>query len=445
MKPLDLEGLVDLALRRGCSAADVLCSRWRRLSVVIERNEPKGIIGSEGVGVGIRVLYGGKLGFSYTSDVRPRSLEDAVERAIRAARARREEFAGLEFPSSRVERRAEGIFDDGTAEAGAEDLLELALSARDRALEFDRRVVSVAITLSVGVVGVEIANSTGLHLDEEGTSSSVSVKVVAEESGTSSSGQDYRVERALSRVEPGASAERAAEISVGQLRQERVESGDYQVLFMPLALSDLFDYTLIPALSAANVQEGRSFLRGRMGEEIAASDLDVVDDPLMSCGVGSRSFDDDGVASRRLELVKGGVLSSYLYDLVRAYREGRESTGHSSRPYYAETGIEPSNLVLVHPEVKDLDHMVSEIERGILVNYVAGAHTANAVTGEFSVAVGGSFLIIDGELGPAVKEGLIAGNVLDVLRGVSCLGREARFVGHLYAPPLLVTKLRVSG
>jgi PmbA protein len=201
-------------------------------------------------------------------------------------------------------------------------------------------------------------------------------------------------------------------------------------------------------LSADAVQRGRSLFAGKLGEEIAASELRLADDPTDPGGLASAPFDGEGSPTRRNALIEDGRLATYLYDARTARKDGRETTASASRSSYrSPPSVGTSNLV-IDPGGATLDELVREAGDGLLVTDVAGLHSGvNPVSGTFSVGATGR-LIEGGELGRPVREITIASDLVSMLKAVRHVGSEARWVpfgGSVKAAPLLLEEMSVGG
>ena len=232
----------------------------------------------------------------------------------------------------------------------------------------------------------------------------------------------------------------AAKMAFSSLGGCRAESGTFDVLLKPLAVAELLDYTLLPAFAADNVQKGRSTLAGRLGEKISAESLVIADDGLLPGGMDSSAFDGEGVPSQRTVLIDKGILRGYLYDSYTAGKEGVPSTGNAVRSGY--TGV-PSvgsrNLIVGSSEPQDL---LAET-KGYLVNGLIGAHTANPISGDFSVEAKNAFLIAPGEEAKPIRSLMLAGNFFELLKDVE-IGRDVRAIGAIVTPTIKV-RMKVVG
>jgi PmbA protein len=213
-------------------------------------------------------------------------------------------------------------------------------------------------------------------------------------------------------------------------------------LFRPNAIADILENALLPSLSAENVQKGRSALTGKLGNKIGVDRLNVIDDGLLEGGIGSSRSDDEGSPSKTNQIIENGVLATYLYDTYTAGKDGVESTGNAMRNNYSQTtSIDVRNLRLEFPP----SDVVGETVQGVLVGAVIGAHTANPISGDFSVEARNSFLIKNGQIMHPIKSMMVAGNVLELLQHISGAGQDVRVLGNIIAPTIKVSGLKVVG
>jgi len=232
----------------------------------------------------------------------------------------------------------------------------------------------------------------------------------------------------------------AAEMARSSLGGGKAESGTFDVLLKPLAFAELLESTLLSSLSADSVQKGRSSLATRVGEQISSESLWIVDDGLLPGGMDSSAFDGEGVPSQKNVLVDGGVLKGFLYDSYTAGKAGLNSTGNAVRSGYSDVprvGIR--NLIVSSPQA----HNLLEETKGYLVNGLIGAHTANPISGDFSVEARNGFWVVPGEEPRPIRSLMLAGNVFNLLKEIE-VGRDTRMVGAMVMPTVKV-RMKVVG
>jgi PmbA protein len=221
-----------------------------------------------------------------------------------------------------------------------------------------------------------------------------------------------------------------------------VGTGDMIVLLEPMAFADIIENTFLTSLNSDNVQKGRSALTGKLGNMIAHEKLSLKDDGTLSGGIGSASSDDEGTPSRINELLKNGTLNSFIYDCYTAGKEKRESTGNAVRGSFTSTpSISVRNLIVDYPR----SDILVETRNGVIVNSVIGAHTANPISGDFSVEARNSFIISDGEVASPIKSMMISGNFFELLKNIDGAGKDIRRMGNIITPTLRVSNMKVIG
>ncbi len=438
-----LSWVVKRALELGAEAAEAFSATVATNFVFVRNEQVVGVASKLTRGVGIRVVVDGRIGFASTTSLDEKVLERVIQNAIQVSRTR--EKLKVSFPSKKPTRSLD-IFDRNTAEA-SDELLEKAKVLRDAAysackVKDSLKVVSVRVATLANTVS--IANSEGLEASYSATAASASVDVVLED-GKRTSNFEWVQKRRLKDISEEIS-HRAVEYAEA-LHKEKVsiEHGEYDLILDPMALYDLIGYAFVPAINADNVREGRSYLKGKVGERILPEKMSLVDEPLIPEAIGSRPFDDEGVEARETYVVENGVLKTYLYNIVAAAKEGRETTGHAARRSpLTEPTIAPLNLTLRYSSTLELEEMIAEVKKGIYVKHLIGAHTANLATGDVSVVLGNAAYIRDGEIAGEVKQAMVGANVLEVLSKIDVVGKRLFSLDNLYLPHARAKGVRVS-
>jgi len=416
------EKLIRLALSLGADEAELFHSRSKgySFSSMGRRIHSKEFEVDEGWAV--RVIKGRQIGFAFFT--RESEAGKAVRRAL--ALAKFSEKADYAFPTKGRFGRAR-CFDERIAGMEEGDGIAMLQASLD---EMGRRGASpTECALEFGESREEVHNSNGVVASERRTSI-VSFLACSfnGKSGSASSGS------ALLDFDPLEVAGKAAEHAEARSRARKMGGGVGVAVFDAVSLSPLLG-VLIPSLNGDKVRRGASALAGRLGEKVADGGFTLSDDPLAK-GIGACSFDGEGMPGRRKELIRRGVLANFLFD-VRSACLAKEkgmaaSAGNCTRGgYRAAPGIGVSNLVIERGKAEDV---VEEVGKGVFVSSFFGEHTANKVTGDYSVSIDLGFEIRRGELGPPLSDGVMAGNIFEMLRNVAVMEkRRERYFG-LTAP-----------
>jgi len=427
--------LISYARLEGADEAEVYGIAGRSVDIDLRRDVVELASESHHSGLGLRAVVAGAVGFSSTSDM---SLLRTVARsAVQSARARGGDPSWCSLPFPAAVRPVDGVFDPHLADIGPEVCLDLAKNM----LSGCRNVpgaepVSGGVSCALG--GSFVLNTRGVELQENGTLMHASMECIARRADVAT-GSEFFISRAYqSSLEDVGQA--AAEMACSSLGGVRAESGTFDVLLRPQAVAELLENTLLPALSADNVQKGRSLLTARIGERICSECLNIVDDGLVPGGIDSSSFDGEGVPSQRTVLIEQGILKGYLYDSYTAGKDAVRSTGNAVRSGYTDVprvGIR--NLLVGSSSPQNL----IEETRGYLVTGLIGAHTANAISGDFSVEARNAFAIAPGEAMRPIRSLMLTANVFDLLKDIE-VGKDVRAVGTIVTPTVKV-KMKVVG
>ncbi len=427
--------LLSLSLAAGAQEAEVFGMEGRSAEANLRKDKVEMASQSIHWGLGLRAVVRGAVGFSGTSDMTRLAL--VAQSAVKSAKARGGDEHWRSFPAPQSGSVAQGIFDPKLDQASSEECLDLAASMLEGCLE-----MKGAEPVSGGVTCVSktefIINSQGLEVSENGTYLQASMETIARGSDVAT-GNEFHNSRLF---EPNLQnvGKAAAEMAVSSLNGTKAASGAFDVILKPLAFVELLEYTFVPSISADNVLKGRSHLANRLGEKIGSEHLCINDDGLLAKGMGTSAFDDEGVASQKTAVIENGVLKGFLYDSYTAGKASRKSTGNAVRSGYSEVPLVGlRNLVVSSDEAFDLQAET----KGLLVNSFIGAHTANPISGDFSVEARNSFYIEPERAPRPITSMMLAGNIFDLLKDID-LGLDVRAVGGIVTPSVRV-RMKVVG
>ena len=425
------------AKKAGADETEIYCIRGRSVTIDVQKDEIDLAKESLISGIGIRAIVKGAVGFSSTNDLS--RAEEACILAVKSARVRKgdPEWSGL--PQKKKCPVVRDVLDKKLVNIDIESCIEHTALM----IEGAKSVPSVSPTsgnfMSLNSTTL-ILNSNGVEVKEEDTFVNASIDT-ATKGAEMSTGSEFDASRMLD-VDFYKIGKSAAQLANRSQNGVRAETGDIPVLLEPMAFSDILENTFLTSLNSDNVQKGRSALIGKMGSIIANEKLSLTDDGILPGGMGTASTDDEGTPSRKNELMKNGTLTSFIYDCYTAGKEKIESTGNAVRGSFTSTpSISIRNLVVDHSR----SDITGETRDGVIINSVIGAHTANPISGDFSVEARNSFLIKDGEIGSPIKSMMISGNIFELLKNIDGAGLDVRRVSNIITPTIRVSKMKVIG
>ena len=401
----------------------------RGVSVELRKREVHVAGETRGRGLGIRTIIGGKIGSSSTND--PEQWRECLSSALASAKlSTAQTWNGLPGPSHIG--LGDLSFDPALVpDTGiARDLLEGMIEGAGH-----HRVMITSGSASLSSETEVLANSRGVRYHRKSTAVSLSMETISGQSTGSEFGISYTMD-----LDPVAVGEQAAFFASHSVDGREVATGDYDIILSPIAFAQLLGSVVIPALNGRSVHAGRSKLADSLGEQVIDAQISIYDDPFSPRGLGSTTWDGEGVPTAKLDLFRDGVLRNFTYDLKTAYRYGKETTASAVRSGYGGVpSIGYHNLVVDGPRTGVMD------DPAIYVKDVVGAHTANPMSGDFSVELANPTWVEGGTWGDPVRKAMLSGNVFEMIRSIGGLGKDDRVLGSMILPSIRLNKQHIIG
>ncbi len=441
------ENTVDAAMKIGAAEAEAFAYEGKATSVGIERGQITKTNRIIDVGIGVRVQVNKAIGFSYTNIIdNPKVIEDVIAKAMAAARASKPDKDWKELPQKKpYSASPEKTFDTKIIDLHSEDLVNLASRMLDAATEADKRVFPIEGGAGAGYVSNAIVNSNGISAFDKGTMIECSVATLAREgNAVTPVCFEFNAERNY-KVDPEWVGREAARQALSALKIKRVETKNYKIILTQFALQELLYYTLISAVKADSVERNQSPLKDKLETKVGSEAITIHDDGLFPGGLRTGIFDGEGVPHQKTVVFEKGILRNFLFDNYTAKKQGKESTGNASRAGYLSTPeVEATNFHIL-PGNRSSDELVSEIDEGLMVSYLQGAHSSNPVSGEFSVVATPAWKIKKGKIEHATGGVMLAGNIFDLIKNVSAVANNERKMGQLISPWIQVEDVKIIG
>lgn len=385
----------------------------------------------------IRVIKDKKAGFSICSEID--KIPEAFNLAIELAQiSDQDEFLSLPYPE---QVKTVEVFDEQLINM-KESLPEILINMQKSAL-FDKRIKKLRnaeISFKIDLKG--IINSKGISLYQPFTSIMVHIIAIAEEKD-SQMGWAFRTERFLKNINFEDVGLEAGKKALMLLSSRKIKPFKGFTVLSPDVACEFLEL-IAQSISAENYQMGKSLFSGKIGQIVINEKLNIIDDGLAPKKFGSTPFDAEGFPTSKKTLIKNGVLTGLLHNTYTANRARTLSTGNAIR---TEKGLSvgPTNLYIDSEEKNfSLEDLIKQVDKGIYIVEVMGMHTANPVSGDFSVGVSGIY-IENGELKHSVKEAVYSGNVIELFKNIRALGNDLKFFGNTASPTLLVEGADISG
>ncbi len=321
--------------------------------------------------------------------------------------------------------------DSGFASTDPQQKIELALAIEKEVAGKDERIISVSSSYRDSLSERVLVASNGFEGDMENSSCSLdaSVSVKDGEAGRPR-GSWYESSIFHSELVKEGIGKMALKRALDKLGQKKIRSANMPMV-VENRLSGQLLQALMSALNGSSIQQKNSFLIDMIGEQIGSELMNVTDDPFIVSGRESRFFDNEGLATQKREIVRGGILENYYIDSYYGKKLGMEPTSGQS-----------TNLVF-KPGTKDLEGLLAGIDRGILVTGFNGGNS-NGSTGDFSYGIEG-FLVEKGKLVHAVAEMNITGNFKQIWNDLVAVGNDVYMNSSWRLPSLVFDRISFSG
>ena len=409
--------------------------------VSFESNKLKEIMRRDTSGVALRVIDDGKIGFTSTTDAARES--ELVDRAATLAPFGAQ--AEFSFPAP-TEYPTVDIVDPAVPQVSQQSMIDTGQGLIERLMdEWPDLLCDARLGWATGKG--RIMNSAGIDEEYEQTSyyCSLGAQLIRGTDmlnvwagyGSSHLFGDDELDRLLQTVR------RSLRWSK-ETAHATANTGDLPVIFTPRGVGATLLHPLLSGFSGTNVANGSSPLGERWGEKVVDERISVYDNPLISGASGSRPFDDEGVASRKLGLIENGVAGGPLLDLQTAGQLGKTSTGAAGRGL-ASTPSPSSSVIDIASGDTHFEDMIAGVKEGLVIEELLGAGQGNELGGDFRANVSLGYKIENGEIVGRVKDTMISGNVYNVLSQVEHVGDSSGWVfGSMRSPALQCLGVEVA-
>lgn len=436
-----LSGLIDQARAGGADAADLVYAEGASLALAYRLSKPENLDRAESNDLGLRVLIGRRQAIVSTSDCSDGALRELVERAVAMARVVPEDaFCGL-ADAGQLAGDVPDLDECDPDEPNAETLEARARDAEAAALDVAGVTNSEGAEAGWSRSRVAVAASNGFAKVRIRSSHSISAAVLAGEGtamerdydwATAVYGEDLR--------DPAEIGRQAGENAVKRLGSRKTETARAPVVYDPRVAHSILGH-LAGAVNGAAVARGTTFLKDRMDDAVFSDAVSVIDDPLRERGLRSKAFDGEGLPAAAMDIVRNGVLKTWVLDLRSARQLGLESTGNASRGVSSPPSPSATNLYMDAGAVTPAE-LMADIKSGLYVTGMMG-HGVNLVTGDYSRGAEG-FWIENGEIAYPVNELTIAGNLREMFLNLTPAD-DLMFRYGANAPTLRIDGMTVAG
>ncbi|MEZ5138426.1 MAG: TldD/PmbA family protein [Acidimicrobiales bacterium] len=434
-----------VALAKPGEQVEVVVGRSTGTEVRVYEGEVEQLATATSAGIGVRVISDHRQGFAYAGSLDEDVLADTLAEARdNATFGTPDEWLGLAEPDGVAVPELD-LYREELVKVATEAKIDLAVELERAVRAQDARITGVeAADYADGVSEGAVVSTTGIRAYGRDTSCYVSTYCVAQDGDDTQTGFGFSVGRTPGELDVSVAAADASRRATRLLGATQPASGRVTVVLDPYVTAQLLGI-IGGTLSGEAVLKGRSLFAERLGEEVAASGLTLVDDPTNPLAYSSSETDGEGLASRRNVLIDGGVLQRFVHNAYTARRSGTTSTANAVRGFSSTPAVGCRALSLV-PGTQSQPELLAEVGEGVLVSSVSGLHSGvNPVSGDFSTGAEG-LRIVGGELAEPLREFTIASSIQRMLAEVAAVGSDIEWLPmRASGVSLVVRGVTVSG
>ncbi|MES9871440.1 MAG: metalloprotease PmbA [Sedimenticola sp.] len=429
-----VEDLLKEARKQGASAAEAGVSNDAGLSVSVRMGDVETIEHTRDQGLGISVYFGQRKGSASTSDLSPQAIRDTVRAACNIARYTNEDPCTGLADADLMAREIPDLDLHHPWSITPEEAIELGIRCEAAALELDERIGNSEGAAVNSHNGLQVyGNSHGFIGGYPASRHNISCSVIGKQDDGMQRDYWYTSSRRADDMEsPEAVGRKAGERTLARLGARKLGTREAPVIFQAEVAVGLLR-SLIGAIRGGALYRKASFLLDHLGQPIFPDFVQIAENPLLPRGMASAPFDSEGVATAAKEIVKNGVLQTYILDSYSARKLDMQTTGNAGG--VRNLAIEPGDL--------DLDGLCREMGEGLLVTEMMG-QGLNMVTGDYSRGAAG-FWVQNGEIQHPVEEITIAGNLKEMFRQLQAVGSDEERRGSTRTGSWLIENMMIAG
>jgi len=426
------EYCIDELKKIGSTSSEVIVAHSISDDMLQRNGKIEEVTRSEDISIGLTAYIGERKSSISTSNLTKNNIQQAIIRCYEMAKNTPEDkYCGLpESHNIEKDQVDLDLFDDSII--SFETKKDYISQCEAEALEQKRIVNSNGVSFTEAKSNFILKNSNGFSNGQKSSIFSISCDVVAKENGSMERDYEYSSKRFFcDLMKPKLIGKIAAERASARLSPKKIESFNGPVVFEPRVSSSFLSH-LISSISGHNLARKVSFINGDIGEILFKEGINVIDDPLIKKGLGSRNFDSEGVNCKKLELIKNGKLNQIILDTYSGKMLNKKSNGRcggTTNCYFENGNLTKTDLI-------------KDIRKGVYITELFGSGF-NSVTGDFSKG-GSGFLIENGEVTYPISEITVAGNIKNMFKEI-ILANDLEFKSRINSPTIRIDNISIAG
>ena len=397
--------------------------------------------------LGIRIIHKNKISSAHTTILE--NFKKTIDDAVELSKLTKSKPFWRNLPSKFTIEPLERVFDKKLEQITGSQASDIAQEMIEHTE--NQNINSISGSLNIVSENFEIANSNELFCEDKATYISGTINADSNEGTLPVSGIGQGSCRTLASFSPKQIGEDAKNMCVGSINPQQCQFDSCSVIFEPYSVGEILSFVLSSNFNLKTYAEKRSCFSEKIGQKIAVDNFTLIDDPHCPDGVGSKSFDDEGVSTRVLSLIEEGICKDLFSDSYNAFKESKESTGNALRqgsPMGRNADPIPvpgtHNLTIKNGDYSQQE-IIKETKKGILIGRLWYTYAVNPIKGDFScTARSGIRIIEDGEIKNPGKPVRIIHNITKLLQNISAIGKNSKNVLQWASLPSICPSIRTE-
>jgi PmbA protein len=436
------------AKRLNLDECEVIFADRKITTVRITDSEIAEIKQNQEQNLGVRLIHKKRISSSQTRVIV--DVEKTVEQAYSPYSLLKPRNFWESLPSESTTQRIDGLYDKKLEEIPGEKAIDIAQEMINSSTE--SKVTSISGSLNIVSEKIEIENSNGLACNDKATYISGMINAESDVGSIPVSGIGQESCRTLEKFFPEKVGNDAKNMCTGSINPVSCEADEYSIIVEPYSAGELLAFVFASNFNLKTFSEKKSCFSNKLNQSVAVENFNLIDDPHAPEGIGSKSFDDEGIATTQNHFIENGVFKNTYSDLYNAFKEDKKSSGNASRPG-SPMGRDaepfpypaPHNLRIKVGDMSQ-DEMIQDTKHGLLVGRLWYTYAVNPIKGDFScTARSGIRIIENGEIKNPGKSVRIIHNLPVMLQNISGIGNNQKNVLQWSSLPSITPSLRVEG
>ena len=442
-----LEKALNHSKNLGIDECEIVIVKKKIITVRITDSEITEIKQNFDENFGIRLIHKNKIVSIQTTNQQniEKEIDDAFQ--ISSGLKPREFWSGL--PYKLTPKQLEGVFDEKLEKISGGKVMDIAQNMINSAN--NNKINTITGSLNIVSEQYEIANSNGLDLKDKATYISGIINAESEYGAIPVSGIGHASCRTLSNFSAEQIGEDAKIMSIESINPQKIDSGRYSIIFEPYSVGELLAFVITSNFNFKTVVEKKSCFSNNFEEKIAIDEFNLIDDPHIPEGIGTKSFDDEGIETKKNDLIENGIFKNTFSNLFDSYKEGKQSTGNALR-IGSPMGRSSEPIPIAAPHKLKVssgntsqEEMIKNTKHGLLIGRLWYTYAVNPIKGDFScTARSGIRIIENGQIINSGRSVRIIHNLPSLLKNISEIGNNQKSIIQWASLPSITPTIKVE-